>query len=80
LIKLGANVDQLVNNGEDALMLCARYNNNPGVCEGLIDNGADFNRTNIFGHSALDIAIKNNNSAAIAALQAAVQKELNSSE
>ena len=69
LIRLGADIDQKVNNNEDALMVAAQYNTNPGIVERLVYHGADVSNKNLQGKTALDLAVKNNNDVARAALE-----------
>lgn len=68
LIRLGADIDKQVSNGEDALMVAAQYNVNEGIIERLIHHGADPKRINAQGKTALDLARAKNNTVAEAAL------------
>ncbi|MCG7960734.1 MAG: ankyrin repeat domain-containing protein [Candidatus Thiodiazotropha taylori] len=74
LIELGADINQLVNNAEDALMIAAQYNHHGPVVERLIHHGADTERKNSRGMSAEDLARKNNNQPAIKVFQAHSEK------
>ncbi|MCG7930204.1 MAG: ankyrin repeat domain-containing protein [Candidatus Thiodiazotropha lotti] len=74
LIDLGADINQLVNNGEDALMIAAQYNRHGPVVDRLIHHGADTERKNSRGMRAEDLAIKNNNQPAIKVFQARSDK------
>ncbi len=69
LIELGADISQKVNNNEDALMVAAQYNTNHGIIERLVYHGADPTRKNNQNKTALDLAIKNGNDVAVAALK-----------
>lgn len=64
LIRLGAKIDKLVGNEEDALMIAAQYNKNGAIIERLLAHGADLTRVNAQGKTALDLAIENDNSEA----------------
>jgi ankyrin repeat protein len=68
LIRLGADIDKYVSNGEDSLMVAAQYNVNEGIIERLVHHGADPKRTNNQGKTALDLARAKNNAVAEAAL------------
>ncbi|MEX0899867.1 MAG: ankyrin repeat domain-containing protein [Gammaproteobacteria bacterium] len=69
LIRLGADINQLVSNGEDSLMVAAQYNVNEGIIERLIHHGADPTRINAQSKTALDLARAKKNTVAEAALQ-----------
>lgn len=64
LIRLGADVNKEVLNGEDALMVAARYNGNPGIVTRLLFHGANPKRKNHENKTALQLAILSQNSVA----------------
>ncbi len=69
LVRLGADISQKVHNNEDALMIAARYNHNPGIIARLAYHGANAENKNRQGKTALDLATENNNATAIRELK-----------
>jgi ankyrin repeat protein len=56
LVRLGAHVNQRVNNGETPAMVAAQYNRTPGIIEALDAAHADFEARSTQGKTALDFA------------------------
>jgi len=64
LLEQSANVNAADKNGDTALHYAARNRNNTGaktLCDMLLEFGADANKINNAGKSALDIATEQNN-------------------
>lgn len=70
LIRLGADIEKMVNNRETALMVAARYNKNPGIVRTLLKHGANKIRKNDSAQSALQIAKEHDNEIAVKELTA----------
>ncbi|MDR2174165.1 MAG: ankyrin repeat domain-containing protein [Burkholderiales bacterium] len=75
LVRLGGDVNKTVNNDETPLMIAARFNHKPWFVEALVAAGARVDAENAQGATALDIAIRNQNTTAEQALRALKKKE-----
>jgi ankyrin repeat protein len=74
LVRLGGDVNKTVNNDETPLMIAARFNHNPWFVEALVAAGAEIDAENAQGATALEIAIRNQNTTVEQALRALKKK------